>query len=82
MTDHVREADEGYTAALGGKSRPAGAEWSVVQQNFVAAVKARNAGELPDVGPRGGTRWPPLFAMRRSAWHALDHAWELEDRAG
>ena len=82
MVDHVREADEGYTSAVGGKSKPAGAEWSVVQQNFVAAVKSRNAGELPDVGPRGGRRWPAMFAMRRSAWHALDHAWELEDRAG
>jgi len=81
MVDHVREADEGYTSAIGLKSKPAGAEWSVVQQNFIAAVKARNAGELPDVGPRGGERWPALFAMRRSAWHSLDHAWELEDRS-
>ena len=28
----------------------------------------------------GGERWPALFAVRRSAWHALDHAWEIEDR--
>jgi hypothetical protein len=42
----------------------------------------RNAGELPDFGPRGGERWPALFAIRRSAWHALDHAWEIEDRLG
>jgi hypothetical protein len=81
MVAHVREAEEGYTSAVGGKSKPAGAEWSVVQEAFVAAIRARNAGELPDVGPRGGERWPALFAMRRSAWHALDHAWELEDRA-
>lgn len=80
MLDHVREADEGYTSAMGGTSKPAGAEWSVVQQNFVTAVRARNAGELPDIGPRGGRRWPALFAIRRSAWHALDHVWELEDR--
>nr|AIA12156.1 Unknown Function [uncultured bacterium] len=81
MANHVREADEGYTAAMGGKSKPAGAKWSIVQENFIAAARARNAGELPDVGPRGGERWPALFAMRRSAWHALDHAWELEDRS-
>ena len=24
--------------------------------------------------------WPPRYAARRIAWHALDHAWEIEDR--
>jgi hypothetical protein len=81
MMEHVREADEGYCGAIGQASKPAGAPWDKVHENFVAAVRARNAGELPDVGPRGGDRWPALFAMRRSAWHSLDHAWELEDRA-
>jgi hypothetical protein len=32
-------------------------------------------------GPRGGTLWPPRYFVRRVAWHALDHAWEIEDRA-
>jgi hypothetical protein len=47
---------------------------------FVEAVFARARGDLPDTGPRGGRRWPAAFAIRRSAWHALDHAWEIEDR--
>lgn len=81
MMEHVREADEGYSGALGMASKPAGAPWEKVHENFITAVRARNAGELPDVGPRGGDRWPALFAMRRSAWHSLDHAWELEDRS-
>ena len=25
-------------------------------------------------------RWPVAYAIRRTAWHALDHAWEIEDR--
>jgi hypothetical protein len=79
MTDHVREADGGYVHAIGGKSK-AGATWSEIQRDFIAAVRSRNAGELPDFGPRGGERWPAMFAIRRSAWHALDHAWEIEDR--
>jgi hypothetical protein len=29
------------------------------------------------VGPRG---WPPRYAIRRIAWHVLDHAWEIEDK--
>jgi hypothetical protein len=80
MVEHVREADQGYTGAVGGTSKPADAPWPDVQEHFIAAVRSRNAGELPDVGPRGGQRWPALFAMRRTAWHSLDHAWEIEDR--
>jgi hypothetical protein len=26
--------------------------------------------------------WPVRYAARRTAWHALDHAWEIEDRSG
>jgi len=25
--------------------------------------------------------WPPPYGARRIAWHALDHAWEIEDRS-
>jgi hypothetical protein len=81
MTAHVHEAQGGYTYAVGGKSK-AGASWSEIQRDFIGALRLRNAGELPDFGPRGGERWPALFAIRRSAWHALDHAWEIEDRLG
>ena len=82
MAAHVREADLGYVSAIGGNSKPAGTPWPEVQRNFSAALRARNAGQLPDFGPRGGERWPAMFAMRRSAWHSLDHTWELEDRSG
>jgi hypothetical protein len=33
-----------------------------------------------DGSPIGGRKWPPRYAARRIAWHALDHAWEIEDR--
>ena len=81
MTGHVHEAQAGYVSAVGGRSK-AGASWSEIQADFIAAVIARNKGELPDFGPRGGERWPAMFAIRRAAWHALDHAWEIEDRLG
>ena len=36
---------------------------------------------LPSDGsPVAGKKWPPRYAARRIAWHALDHAWEIEDR--
>ncbi len=80
MQAHVLEADEGYTSAVGGRATGGSPTWPKVQERFIESVRARAAGELPDFGPRGGQRWPALFAIRRSAWHALDHAWELEDR--
>ena len=30
--------------------------------------------------PKSDGRWPVAYAIRRTAWHALDHAWEMEDR--
>ena len=33
-----------------------------------------------DGSPLAGRKWPPRYAVRRVAWHALDHAWEMEDR--
>jgi hypothetical protein len=79
IVEHVRGAQAGYAGAVGGKARESD-PWSAIQSVFIDALRARNAGELPDRGPRGGVRWPATFAIRRSAWHALDHAWEIEDR--
>ncbi|MFY9614154.1 MAG: hypothetical protein WAT58_02035 [Candidatus Dormiibacterota bacterium] len=33
-----------------------------------------------DGSPPEGKNWPPAYTARRTAWHALDHAWEIEDR--
>ncbi len=81
MREHVAEADDAYIRALGAKGPKSSATWAEIQDAFVEAIEAKLRGELPDVGPRGGERWPARYAIRRSAWHALDHAWEIEDRA-
>ena len=78
---HVVEADRAYIAALGARAPGSRASWAEVQEAFLAAIDAKLRGELPDRGPRGGERWPARYAIRRSAWHALDHAWEIEDRS-
>jgi hypothetical protein len=31
--------------------------------------------------PNREEKWPVSYAARRIAWHALDHAWEIEDRS-
>lgn len=44
---------------------------------IIAALRSK-AGRTQDE-PKG---WPPPYAVRRIAWHVLDHAWEIEDRSG
>ena len=44
----------------------------------VLDVLRRPIGRLADRRAGSG---PPRYAARRIAWHALDHAWEMEDRS-
>ena len=43
-------------------------------------MDAAERGAIPESGPRGGKMWTPRYYVRRSTWHTLDHAWEMEDR--
>jgi hypothetical protein len=74
IRSHVLEADGAYQTAVAGPSKVKD------RGTFVEALWTRHRGELPDSGPRGGRRWTARYAIRRAAWHALDHAWEIEDR--
>ena len=85
MMDHVVGAEEGYLKTLGWKFRLIETEARDERKNRVRSeilrgLQAAVEGKLPRKGPRGGKRWPPRFFVRRVAWHAVDHAWELEDR--
>jgi hypothetical protein len=71
---HVVEADGIYQTAVAGPGKVKD------RKAFVEALWTRHRGRLPDSGPRGGRRWTARYAIRRAAWHALDHAWEIEDR--
>ncbi|MGB5058712.1 MAG: hypothetical protein WBO48_08460, partial [Candidatus Promineifilaceae bacterium] len=51
------------------------------RQAILEALAAAAHGELPEQGPRDGKIWPARYYVRRAAWHVLDHAWEIEDRA-
>lgn len=77
---HVFEAERMYISALGAKPPPSSASRTNVETAFVEGIHSKLRGELPEKGPRGGDRWPARYAIRRSAWHSLDHAWEIEDR--
>jgi hypothetical protein len=83
---HVLESEEAYLAQLGSKPpRMAGAPLAdridAVRAAALRTLAALARGEpIPD--PRQTKRtWSPRYTVRRSAWHALDHAWEIEDRS-
>ncbi len=86
IVEHVLGGDAAYLTALGGKFKPgkeASPEQALrqVRQAMLETLAASIRGELPERGPRGGLHWPPRYFVRRWAWHELDHAWEIEDRA-
>jgi hypothetical protein len=46
------------------------------RKTYVAAMRAYNAGEVQ----RRMQSWTLPFLIRHSAYHTLDHAWEMEDK--
>jgi hypothetical protein len=68
IVEHVREPERAYGRRLG-VAVPPRTPWPEQR----AALLARLAeGE--------GERWTPRYFVRRTAWHVLDHAWEIEDK--
>lgn len=78
---HVTEAEAGYLSALGWKAAPGATSYEQVRAAILDGLALSARGDIPARGPRGGRRWKPRFFVRRAAWHALDHAWEIEDRS-
>jgi hypothetical protein len=64
MYQHVLDAELAYASAIGLRLK---------QPDRKALLESfRN--------PNRSEKWPVAYAVRRTAWHALDHAWEMEDR--
>jgi hypothetical protein len=82
---HIIESDGSYLALIGRKHTfdPKADPKNELSRLRASIAKAlsESAGAAPvPAGPRGGKRWTPRYFVRRSAWHVLDHAWEIEDR--
>jgi hypothetical protein len=79
MVAHVVEAERSYARKLG--VRMDAREWRAagvaeLRRRLLDVVSRRSDGTPPVAGG-----WPVRYMVRRTAWHALDHAWEMEDRA-
>jgi hypothetical protein len=80
MVAHVVESEVGYARQLG-------LPIPYADPMDAAATHAQRAATLEllrqpsDGSPLAGRSWTLRYAARRIAWHALDHAWEIEDRS-
>jgi len=72
MAAHVLDAEVSYFRKIGLKVTPGAGGRAA----FLAALRAARA-PAPDIVTKA---WPYRYAARRVAWHALDHAWEMQDR--
>jgi hypothetical protein len=87
IVEHVLGADAGYLAKLGGpwkrdENAPIDQETARVRSTIAEVWSLRASGEPPPRTPRAGSSfWPLRYFVRRTAWHVLDHAWEVEDKA-
>jgi hypothetical protein len=85
IIQHVVEADQAYLKRIAWKQKlenglDAAGRLSRTRQAITDALEAATRETLPERGPRGGVIWPARYFVRRTAWHVLDHTWEIEDR--
>jgi len=85
MTTHVIDSDWSYLQQIGGKYKaPSDASEAqnrdAIRDLIIETLAARVRGDPPPPSKRTNPLWTPRYLVRRSAWHALDHAWELENR--
>jgi hypothetical protein len=83
IADHVIGAEaEMYARKLGLRlARPALGDVATLTVTRTAIADALRAAAGSAPHPAGARGWPPRYAVRRIAWHVLDHAWEIEDRS-
>ncbi|MDP9242707.1 MAG: hypothetical protein M3O84_05975 [Actinomycetota bacterium] len=83
---HVSSAEAGYVRRIAAKPPEVDEKdpWSTVdevRQTILQAMERAVKDGIPERGPRGGVMMPLRYFIRRTAWHALDHTWEIEDRS-
>lgn len=80
MVGHVVESDWYYAREVGLKVRqPAPTDRAAIE-----AIRRQVLDVLrqpSDGSPLADRKWTARYAAHRISWHALDHAWEMEDRS-
>jgi hypothetical protein len=82
---HVLSSDASYVRRIAGHPPNVNERdpWGAAENLRAAIAEALERGVrdgVPERGPRGGKMMTIRYFVRRSAWHVLDHTWEIEDR--
>jgi hypothetical protein len=72
---HVVEAERAYVRKVGVRQKPFDVHDRAIRDAMRAQVVAAYLADDPDAA------WPARYALRRGAWHVLDHLWEIEDKS-
>jgi hypothetical protein len=73
---HVCDAELAYARKLGIRDKALLSSVTSARQTIAEVLSAPSDGS-----PLAERGWTARYAVRRIAWHALDHAWEIEDRS-
>ena len=80
IVEHVLGAEQAYARKLGVRvavpKRGDTKGIAVMREAILERLRTARAAE-----PLVERGWLPRYAARRIAWHALDHAWEIENRS-
>ncbi len=80
ITGHVIGAETAYARKLGvNRKHPAAGDIAAIGE--LRAAIAVVLGAPSDGSPPVAGGWTTRYAARRIAWHILEHAWEMQDRA-
>ena len=81
IVDHVLGSEQAYANVMGIKRK----EFPTSDRDAGRRPPRRDARDhrrgLATASVLAGKRWTTRYAAHRIAWHALDHAWEIEDRS-
>lgn len=80
IVEHVLMADHAYAREMGLRlpAPTPGDRWSIDRLREAMLMVLRRPS---DGSPLAGRTWTARYAAHRIAWHALDHAWEIENRS-
>ena len=79
IVDHVIGSEQSYAKSMGIKLKefPTSdrAALKALREAILETLRGRTDGS-----PIDDRKWTTRYAAHRIAWHALDHAWEIQDR--